>query len=77
MDTIKMAVWLSRIIRWGLGIYFIIWAYQHEDAKILYVVGGILFITGFLKPQRCIGGACFIDTVPKKENSSISYEEVK
>jgi hypothetical protein len=77
MDTIKMAVWLSRIVRWGLGIYFMVWAYQHEDAKILYLIGGILFITGFLKPRGCIAGACFTDVASTKNNSTITYEEVR
>ncbi len=51
-------IWLHRIIRFGLGITFIVIAFQYEDAWPLYVFGGLLFITGFLRPRRCIDDKC-------------------
>ncbi len=51
-------IWLHRFLRFGLGAAFLTIATQYEDAWPLYIFGGILFITGFLRPRRCIDDQC-------------------
>jgi len=53
---------ISRILRWGLAALFI-WAGNHfEDAWPAYVFGGILFVTGFFRPKRCLEECSAPDT---------------
>lgn len=51
-------VWLHRIIRFGLGGAFIAVATQFEDTWPLYIFGGVMVITGFIRPRRCIDDKC-------------------
>ncbi|MBC6490242.1 hypothetical protein ACFSQD_07965 [Flavihumibacter stibioxidans] len=51
-------VWLHRIIRFGLGSVFIGVATQFDDAWPLYIFGGVMFISGFIRPRRCIDDKC-------------------
>ena len=52
----KTAVWFSRIIRWSLGILFIGGGiyYYNQDGWTAIIFGVIFFITGFLRPKRCL-----------------------
>ncbi len=78
MSLTQSAIWLSRALRWALGGFFVWLAYQYEDAKPLYFFGAVLFATGFLRPGRCIAGACDApaDTQNKLEQLVI-FEEVE
>jgi hypothetical protein len=60
MTTAIIATWLSRFLRFGLGLLLLWLAYSYDDAQILYFVGAVVFATGFIKPHRCIDGACDI-----------------
>ncbi len=51
-------VWFHRILRFGLGALFIGIAFFYKDAWPLYIFGGIIFITGFIRPRRCIDDQC-------------------
>lgn len=57
----QLAFWLSRIIRWALGLLLLWLAYTCDDAQILYFVGAVVFATGFLRPRRCTSEHCSID----------------
>lgn len=59
-NEISIANWVSRILRWALGIIFVWMAYSFEDAEVLYFLGAVVFATGFLKPKRCTDGSCNI-----------------
>jgi hypothetical protein len=63
IKTESIAIWLSRFLRFGLGLLLLWLAYSYDDAQILYFVGALVFATGFIKPRRCIDGAC---DVPQK-----------
>jgi hypothetical protein len=63
VKTETLAIWLSRFLRFALGLLMLWLAYSYDDAQILYFVGALIFATGFLKPKRCIDGAC--DIPPK------------
>jgi hypothetical protein len=58
--TESLAIWLSRLLRFGLGLLMLWLAYSYDDAQILYFVGAVVFATGFIRPRRCIDGACEI-----------------
>lgn len=53
-------IWISRLVRWGLGMLFIVasLAYFGIDALPLALFGVVIFITGFLNPKRCIDNSC-------------------
>lgn len=46
---------LHRLIRFGGGLAFILTATQFEGAWPLYIFGGIMLVTGFIRPRRCYG----------------------
>ena len=53
------AVWFSRLLRWALGVFFMIVGFIYYSAggwpAILF--GAVYFITGFFRPKRCIDGS--------------------
>jgi hypothetical protein len=57
----KRAIWFSCILRWCLGLLFIIMGYFNsgeEYAWVVVVFGLIIFATGFIRPKRCIEDNC-------------------
>ncbi|GAA0546374.1 hypothetical protein [Chitinophaga japonensis] len=53
-------IWITRLVRWGMGIA-IIWAGGgFEGAWPALVFGGALIITGFFRPRGCLGESCNI-----------------
>ena len=59
----KVAIWFSRILRWTLGLLFIVVGfYYHDDSGswIIMLFGAIFIFTGFLRPRRCIDDKCDI-----------------
>jgi hypothetical protein len=56
----QQVIWFSRILRWALGGLFIftgIWYLQQGGWPVI-IFGGIIFITGFFKPRRCLDEGC-------------------
>lgn len=57
----KIAVWFSRIIRWGFGMLFIgggIYYYDQGGWPAI-IFGAVFFVTGFFRPKRCLEeGSC-------------------
>ncbi|ULQ50610.1 hypothetical protein [Flavihumibacter fluvii] len=60
-------IWLHRIIRISGGLGFIAIATQFEGSWPLYIFGGIMLVTAFIRPKRCYG-ECEI-------NTTISYAD--
>jgi len=59
----KMAIWFSSILRWSLGLLFMILGYiyfKDETGWVILVFGLIIFATGFIRPKRCIDDNCTI-----------------
>jgi hypothetical protein len=59
----KIAIWFSSILRWFLGLLFMIMGFTHfkDDRDWLVMVFGlIIFVTGFFRPKCCIGSNCKI-----------------
>lgn len=58
----KLVTWFSRLLRWGLGGFFVLSGiiYYDKGAWPAILFGSALLITGFFKPKRCIGD-CGID----------------
>ncbi len=57
----KRAIWFSSILRWSLGLLFIVMGYIHskeEDAWVIRLFGLIILITGFIRPRCCIDDNC-------------------
>lgn len=56
----KTIIWFNRLVRWGLGSFFIIAGIVNFDkgAWPAILFGGLIFITGFFKPRNCIQGGC-------------------
>ena len=57
----KRAIWFSSILRWSLGLLFIVMGYIHSkesDAWVTGVFGVIILITGFIRPRCCIDDNC-------------------
>jgi hypothetical protein len=52
----KLVTWFSRLLRWGLGVAFILTGILYEDKANWPVIlfGVLLVVTGFFKPKRCI-----------------------
>jgi hypothetical protein len=52
----RRLVWFSRILRWTLGLLFIgVGIYYFKDgAWPALLVGGVLLVTGFFRPKRCL-----------------------
>ncbi|MBO9561567.1 MAG: hypothetical protein J7621_02290 [Niastella sp.] len=59
-NSATIITWFSRLLRWLLGAAFITVGILHAKAggwpAILF--GALIFITGFFRPRRCIGGEC-------------------
>jgi len=54
------AVLFSRLLRWALGILFIgagIY-FIDEGAWPAIAFGGLMFLTGFFRPRRCVEDNC-------------------
>ncbi len=59
----KLAIWFSSILRWSLGLLFMVMGYiysKDESAWVTMVFGLIIFATGFIRPKRCIDDHCKI-----------------
>jgi len=59
----KLAIWFSSILRWSLGLLFMVMGYinlKDESAWVILVFGLIIFATGFIRPKRCIDDNCKI-----------------
>lgn len=57
----KIAIWFSSILRWSLGLFFIIMGFIHskeDGAWVTQVFGLVILITGFLRPKCCIQDNC-------------------
>ncbi len=57
-NTVQIANWVSRILRWALGLGFLWLAFSYDDAQVLYFFGAVVFISGFFKPKRCTSNSC-------------------
>lgn len=55
---------MYRLVRWPFAAFFIDIGFLYEDAWAAFVFGGILLVTGFFKPYRCLGAGC--DVSPSK-----------
>lgn len=66
----KNIVCFSRLLRWGLGILFMIIGliYYEEGGWPAILFGVIFFATGFLRPKRCLENSC---ELPDKSNSIV------
>lgn len=56
----KTIVWFSRLLRWGLGVFFIatgIFFYKSGGWPAI-LFGALIFITGFFRPVRCLDDSC-------------------
>jgi hypothetical protein len=59
----KRAIWFSSILRWALGLLFMVVGYIHakEDSDWVVIVFGLIILaTGFIRPKRCIDDNCNI-----------------
>jgi len=59
----KLAIWFSSILRWSLGLSFMVMGYIHskDDGDWATLAFGlIIFITGFIRPKCCIHDNCKI-----------------
>ena len=56
----KHVVWFSRLLRWGLGVLFMIigWIYFADGGWPALLFGAIVFATGFFRPKRCLEEGC-------------------
>jgi hypothetical protein len=54
------AVWFHRIFRWSLGLLFLGAgiAFYRDGSWPAIVFGGLLVLTGFFKPRRCVDDQC-------------------
>ena len=69
-DT-KFITWFSRIFHWSLGLGFItagIMFYEKGGWPAI-AFGALIFITGFLRPTRCIDEVCDVEDNQQKEKS--------
>ncbi len=60
----RALIWFSRILRWTAGIFFlgVGYKYRKEDSSWMVILFGLVFfITGFLRPKRCLDDNCKID----------------
>lgn len=59
-SSTKGVEWFSRLLRWGLGILFIIvgYIYFSDGGWPAIIFGAAFFISGFFRPRRCIDGSC-------------------
>ena len=59
----KLAIWFSSILRWSLGLVFIVMGFSQskdDSAWATIIFGMIIFVTGFFRPKCCINDNCKI-----------------
>jgi hypothetical protein len=49
-----MLIWFSRILRWALGVLFIVMGIRTGNDGYAISFGAIILLTGFLRPRRCL-----------------------
>ncbi len=54
MTDLQFGTWVSRIVRWFLAALFAFFAYRYEGMWYFYIFAGVLFLTGFIAPKRCV-----------------------
>lgn len=54
----KWLILVNRFVRWGIGITLIYFGGGWKGEWPVLIVGLAFFVSGFLKPRGCIGGAC-------------------
>lgn len=62
--TDSTLIWFHRILRWGLGLFFIGVGlyYWEQEAWPAMLFGAVMLATGFFRPTRCIGEeSCPVD----------------
>jgi len=67
----KLAIWFSRILRWSLGLVFIVMGCNHgkdESDWAIIIFGLIIFVTGFFRPKCCINDNCVSKTIHNTNN---------
>lgn len=56
----RKVIWFSRLLRWGLGLFFagagIVYFDKGGWPAILF--GAVLIATGFFRPRRCLEEGC-------------------
>jgi hypothetical protein len=59
----QFITWFSRLLRWTIGLVFIITGivFYHKDGWTAILFGLLIFITGFLKPRYCLNKHCTSD----------------
>lgn len=68
----QQVIWFSRILRWLLGGVFMYIGIRfiYQDGWPAIVFGGIIFITGFFKPRRCLEDGCELPQQNKQQHTS-------
>jgi hypothetical protein len=56
----KTVIWFSRLLRWGLGVFFMATGIYFYDSGgwPAIIFGAVLFVTGFFRPVRCLDDTC-------------------
>lgn len=69
-DT-NFVTWFSRIFRWLVGLGFVTAGIMFYDKGGWPAIafGALIFITGFLRPRRCMDDVCDVEDNQEKENS--------
>lgn len=64
----KIVTWFSRLLRWGLGGFFLVSGivYYGKGAWPAIVFGAVILVSGFFRPRRCIGDCTFTPPSPRK-----------
>ncbi len=67
-------VWFSRILRWVLGITFMVTGllYYAEGGWPAILFGAAFFTSGFFRPRQCLHETCGLPVTapPVKENNT-------
>lgn len=58
MDNNKRVIWVSRVLRWVLGSVIIIAGIHAGYDWYAISFGLLVVVTGFIRPQRCLGNNC-------------------
>ena len=59
----KLAIWFSSILRWSLGLVFIVMGFNQpkdDSTWAIIIFGVIILVTGFFRPKCCISDNCNI-----------------
>lgn len=59
----RFVLWFSSILRWTLGLLFMGLGYMYFEEKsswALILFGLVFFVTGFIRPKRCLDDDCKI-----------------